>query len=95
MIRGDPRALTFTKNLFDLFPDEAINWDAASSIGKIAAITDVLTKTNYVVTKVCMRLPCWACECTLIALDYPVPRSSEVYERAVTTVDEEFARVFR
>jgi len=51
LTRGDPRALALTDKLFDLFSDEAINWDAASSIGKIAAATDVLTKTNYVVTK--------------------------------------------
>jgi DNA repair/transcription protein MET18/MMS19 len=52
LIRGDPRALSLTENVFDLFSDETINWDAASSIGKIAAPTEVLTKTNYAVTKV-------------------------------------------
>jgi RNAPII transcription regulator C-terminal len=65
LTRGDPRALSLTENLFDLFSDEAINWDAASSIGRIAAATDVLTKTNYAVTKVCTRStfsdgPMWA-----------------------------------
>ena len=53
MTRGDPRTLSFMENLFDLFSDEAINWDAASAIGRIAATTDILTKTNYAVTKVC------------------------------------------
>lgn len=57
LTRGDPRALSLTENLFDLFSDEVINWDAASSIGKIAAATDVLTKTNYAVTKVRKRTP--------------------------------------
>ena len=52
LVRGDPRALSHTENVFGLFSDEAINWDAASSIGKIAAPTEVLTKTNYAVTKV-------------------------------------------
>ena len=52
LTRGDPRALSLSENLFDLFSDEAINWDAASSIGRIAAQTEVLTKTNYAVTKV-------------------------------------------
>ena len=57
MIRGNPRVLFLTGNLFDLFSDEAINWDAASSIGRIAAPTEVLTKTNYTVMKVSTRYP--------------------------------------
>ena len=69
MTRGDPRTLALTENLFDLFSDEAINWDAASSIGKIAAATDVLTKTNYSVTKVCTRTPYLAYGHALITAD--------------------------
>lgn len=69
LIRGDPRALTLTENLFDLFSDEAINWDAASSIGKIAAATDVLTKTTYAVTKVCTKSPYRTYEDRLTTID--------------------------
>ena len=49
--------LSLAENLFDLFSDETINWDAASSIGRIAAPTEVLTKTNYAVTKVRAKCP--------------------------------------
>ena len=95
MTRGDPRALSLMENLFDLFSDEAINWDAASAIGKIAAVTDVLTKTKYAVTKVCTGSLSWAGENGLIVVDSPVPCRSEVYEPAITAVDEECARVVR
>lgn len=93
MARGDPRALSLMENLFDLFSDEAINWDAASAIGKIAAPTDVLTKTNYAVTKVCTGTLYRAYKSRLIIVDRPVPCRSEVYEPAFTTADEERARV--
>jgi len=93
LIRGDPRALSLTENLFDVFSDEAINWDAASAIGKIAAAAEVLTKTNYAVTKVCTRSHYRTYELGLIGIDCPVPCRSEVYERAVAKVDEECARL--
>lgn len=95
LIRGDPRALTLTENLFDLFSDEAINWDAASSIGKIAAATDVLTKTNYTVTKVCTRALCCMYERALMTVGHPVSRGSEVHEQVVATVDKELAGIIR
>lgn len=95
LTRGDPRALTLTENLFDLFSDEVINWDAASSIGKIAAGSDILTKTNYAATKVRIRSPCQAYERVLIIVGHPVPCHPEIYERVVTTVDEERTRVIR
>ena len=55
LTRGDSRALPLTEKLFDLFSDESIGWDAASSIGRIAAANDILTKSNHAVTKVCAR----------------------------------------
>ena len=84
-----------TENLFDLFSDEAINWDAASSIGKIAAATDILTKSSYAVTKVCTRSPRRMHTRRLIIVVRSVPCRSEVYERAAATVDERRARVNR
>jgi len=94
-MRGDPRALSLVENLFDLFSDEAINWDAASAIGKIAAPADVLTKTNHAVTKVRTGSFYRAYETGLIGVDCVVPCRSEIYEPTVTTVDEECARVIK
>jgi hypothetical protein len=95
LTRGDPRALSLTENVFDLFSDEAINWDAASSIGKIAAPTEVLTKTNYAATKVRADHLSKSLGGVLIAYDHPVPCHSEVYERVVTAIDEECPRFNR
>lgn len=51
-MRNHQLATRFTAQVFEVFGDETISWNAAKAIGEIAAANPILTKRNHAVIKV-------------------------------------------
>jgi len=52
LVRNHPQALQFVNQLFGLFDDQEVGWDAARAIGQVGTVDKVLTKRNHAVIKV-------------------------------------------
>ncbi|TFY77934.1 hypothetical protein EWM64_g6077 [Hericium alpestre] len=52
LLRSHPRALPLAQQLFDLFDDVNVSWDAARAVGQVVAADKVLTKPNHAVIKI-------------------------------------------
>ena len=52
LTRGEPAAQKFVDQLFSLFDDRVISWDAARAVGTVVNSDKILTKKNHAIVKV-------------------------------------------